>query len=140
MIEFAKLISGKSLSIFESIFTDKLSEFYDQKSTIAYFNDFDDSIISTIEHQIKDQYESEKLKDFILNNPLLSEQKYKFITEDDKINFIDQFYKKNPDLKYIGSQRINHCLESYIEKINELLNNVLSAEGKILLKQSMILN
>lgn len=135
MIEFAKLISEKSLSIFESIFTDKLSEFCDQKSTIAYFNNFDDSIISTIEHQIKDQYESEKLKDFILKNPLLSEQKYKFITENDKINFIDQFYKKNPDLKYIGSQRINHCLESYIDKINELLNSVLSTENKILLKQ-----
>lgn len=135
MIEFAKLIGGKSLSIFESIFTDKLGELYDEKSVIAYFNEFDDSILSLIEHQIKDQYESEKLRDFILKNPLLSERKYQFITEEAKIDFIDQFYKKNYDLKYIGSKRINSCLESYIDKLNDLLNNVLSTEGKILLQQ-----
>ena len=44
-------------------------------------------------------------------------------------------YKKNSDLKYIGSKRINKCLETYIDKINELLNNILSPEGKILLYQ-----
>ncbi len=135
MIEFAKLICGKSLSIFESIFTDKLSELYDTQSIIAYFNKFDESILSLIEYQIKDQYESEKLKDFIMKNPLLSERKYQFITEEAKIDFIDQFYKKNQDLKYVGSNRINSCLESYIDKLNDLLNNVLSTEGKILLQQ-----
>ena len=38
-------------------------------------------------------------------------------------------------MKYIGSKRINQCLETYIDKINELLNNILSPEGKILLYQ-----
>ena len=71
----------------------------------------------------------------IRKNPLFTERKYQFITEDDKVNFIDSFYKKNSDLKYIGSKRINQCLETYIDKINELLNNILSPEGKILLYQ-----
>ncbi|MEQ2542246.1 tetratricopeptide repeat protein [Lachnospiraceae bacterium CLA-AA-H183] len=135
MIESVKELAGISLAIFESIFASKICDFQNHKDTLAYFNKFDESIISLIHEQIKDEYEVEKLQDFILKTPLLSEKKYEFITEDMKTSFIDSFYKKNRDLRYIGSKRINNCLETYIDKINELLNNVLSIEGKILLQQ-----
>lgn len=135
MIESVKELAGISLAIFESIFASKICDFQNHKDTLAYFNKFDESIISLIHEQIKDEYEVEKLQDFILKTPLLSEKKYEFITEDMKTSFIDSFYKKNSDLRYIGSKRINNCLETYIDKINELLNNVLSIEGKILLQQ-----
>lgn len=130
-----KKIGEISLAIFESIFATKICNFQDNKAIIAYFNEFDESILSLIHEKINDEYELEKVDDYILKNPLFNERKYQFITEDEKINFIDEFYKKNSDLKYIGSKRINQCLETYIDKINELLNNLLSSEGKILLHQ-----
>lgn len=126
---------SRDLAIFESIFASKICNFQDTKAIISYFNEFDESILSLIHEKINDEYELEKVDDYILKNPLFTERKYQFITEDDKVNFIDSFYKKNSDLKYIGSKRINQCLETYIDKINELLNNILSPEGKILLYQ-----
>ena len=130
-----KKLGEISLAIFESIFASKICNFQDTKAIISYFNEFDESILSLIHEKINDEYELEKVDDYILKNPLFTERKYQFITEDDKVNFIDSFYKKNSDLKYIGSKRINKCLETYIDKINELLNNILSPEGKILLYQ-----
>lgn len=130
-----KKLGEISLAIFESIFASKICNFQDTKAIISYFNEFDESILSLIHEKINDEYELEKVDDYILKNPLFIERKYQFITEDDKVNFIDSFYKKNSDLKYIGSKRINKCLETYIDKINELLNNILSPEGKILLYQ-----
>lgn len=130
-----KKLGEISLAIFESIFASKICNFQDTKAIISYFNEFDESILSLIHEKINDEYELEKVDDYILKNPLFTERKYQFITEDDKVNFIDSFYKKNNDLKYIGSKRINKCLETYIDKINELLNNILSPEGKILLYQ-----
>lgn len=131
----AKKLGEISLAIFESIFASKICNFQDAKAIISYFNEFDESILSLIHEKINNEYELEKVDDYILKNPLFTEQKYQFITEDEKVNFIDNFYKKNSDLKYIGSKRINRCLETYIDKINELLNNILSPEGKILLHQ-----
>lgn len=130
-----KKLGEISLAIFESIFASKICNFQDTKAIISYFNEFDESILSLIHEKINNEYELEKVDDYILKNPLFTERKYQFITEDDKVNFIDSFYKKNSDLKYIGSKRINQCLETYIDKINELLNNILSPEGKILLYQ-----
>ena len=130
-----KKLGEISLAIFESIFASKICNFQDTKAIISYFNEFDESILSLIHEKINDEYELEKVDDYILKNPLFTERKYQFITEDDKVNFIDSFYKKNSDLKYIGSKRINKCLETYLYKINELLNNILSPEGKILLYQ-----
>ena len=130
-----KKLGEISLTIFESIFASKICNFQDTKAIISYFNEFDESILSLIHEKINDEYELEKVDDYILKNPLFTERKYQFITEDDKVNFIDSFYKKNSDLKYIGSKRINKFLETYIDKINELLNNILSPEGKILLYQ-----
>lgn len=84
MIESAKKLGEISLAIFESIFASKICNFHDQKSIIAYFNEFDESILTLIRDQIKDEYEIEKLQDFTSKNPLLSERKYQFITEDTK--------------------------------------------------------
>ena len=131
----AEKLGEISLAIFESIFASKVCNFQDTKAIISYFNEFDESILHLIHEKINNEYELEKVDDYILKNPLFTERKYQFITEDDKENFIDNFYKKNSDLKYIGSERINQCLETYIDKINELLNNILSPEGKILLHQ-----
>lgn len=122
----AKKLGEISLAIFESIFASKVCDFQDTKAIISYFNEFDESILFLIHEKINNEYELEKVDDYILKNPLFTERKYQFITEDEKVNFIDNFYKKNSDLKYIGSKRINQCLETYIDKINELLNNDIS--------------
>lgn len=124
-----------ALAVFESIFASKICDFQSKKLTLTYFNTFDESILSLINDKIKDEYELEKTQDFIQQNPLSSERNYQFINDDKKNAFIDSFYKKNPDLRSIGSKRINQCLEIYIDKLNELLNNILSVEGKILLNQ-----
>lgn len=128
-------LGDAALAVFESIFASKICDFQNQKLTLTYFDKFDESILSHIHDKIKDEYELEKTQDFIQQNPLLSERNYQFINDDAKDAFIDSFYKKNPDLRSIGSKRINHCLEIYIDKLNELLNNILSVEGKILLNQ-----
>lgn len=124
-----------TLAVFESVFASKICDYQNKKITLKYFDDFDESILSCIRNTIKDQYELEKAQEFILQHPLYFKQNYQFIDDDKKINFIDDFYKKNPDLRSIGSKRINQCLETYIDKLNELLNNLLSAEGKIIVNQ-----
>ena len=124
-----------ALAVFESIFASKICDFQNRILSLKYFDELDESILSYITDKIKDEYELEKTQDFIQQNPLFLKQKYQFIDNDTKNNFIDSFYKKNPDLRSIGSKRINLCLETYIDKLNELLNNILSPEGKILLNE-----
>lgn len=124
-----------ALAVFESIFASKICDFQNKILSLKYFDELDESILSCITDKIKDEYELEKTQDFIQQNPLFLKQKYQFIDDDTKNNFIDSFYKKNPDLRSIGSKRINLCLETYIDKLNELLNNILSPEGKILLSE-----
>ena len=80
-----KKIGEISLAIFESIFATKICNFQDNKAIIAYFNEFDESILSLIHEKINDEYELEKVDDYILKNPLFNERKYQFITEDEKI-------------------------------------------------------
>lgn len=89
-----KQLGEISLAIFESIFAAKIYDFHDSKAKIEYFNKFDESILSLLHEKINDEYELEKVDDYILENQLFNKNKYQFITEEQKIDFIDGFYKK----------------------------------------------
>lgn len=135
MITQIKELGSISLAIFESIFATNICNFQDQKAMAAYFNKFDGSILSLLEDKLKEQYEQEQVRDFLAQNPLLSNQKYPFISDKEKNDFINQFYNNHPDLKYIGSKQIKSCLEKYIDELNSLLNKILSVEGKIIFQK-----
>ena len=94
MCESILKIGEASLAIFESILASRICNFQDQKSIISYFKEFDESILSLVKDKIIDEYEFEKVNDYILNNAPSAEQKYQFITEAEKEKFIDDFYKK----------------------------------------------
>lgn len=135
MIEQIKELGSISLAIFESIFATKFCDFQDQKTMVAYFDKFDESILSLLEDKLKEQYEQEQVRDFLTQNPLLLNQNYVFISDKEKENFINRFYNNYPDLKYVGSEKIKCCLEKYIDELNLLLNKILSVEGKIILQK-----
>ena len=135
MIEQIKELGSISLAIFESIFATKFCDFQDQKTMVAYFDKFDESILSLLEDKLKEQYEQEQVRDFLTQNPLLLNQNYVFISDKEKENFINRFYNNYPDLKYVGSKKIKCCLEKYIDELNLLLNKILSVEGKIILQK-----
>lgn len=61
-----KKLGEISLAIFESIFASKICNFQDTKAIISYFNEFDESILSLIHEKINDEYELEKVDDYIL--------------------------------------------------------------------------
>lgn len=117
-----------SLAIFESIFSNKISNIIDSKEMIKLFNTLDNDIIEEINTRISEEYEKEKISDYIGKYPQVLNRKYNFISDSEKENFIDSFYKNNPDLKYVGSKRINICLETYINNLNEILNKTLSSD------------
>ncbi len=135
MIKQLKELGSISLAIFESIFATKFCNFQDQKTMVAYFDKFDESILSLLEDKLKEQYEQEQVRDFLAQNPLLLYQNYLFISDKEKDNFINRFYNNYPDLKYVGSEKIKCCLEKYIDELNLLLNKILSVEGKIILQK-----
>lgn len=124
-----------SLAILESVLATKICNLQDNKAANTYFNKFDQSTFAMIENEIKDQFEKEQVHDFIAQNSLLQNHRYSFITNKAKSKFIDKFYNDHPDLRYIGSEKITICLEQYIEKINDLLNDILSTEGRIIIQQ-----
>ena len=135
MIEQVKDLVSIPLSIFESIFATKICNFQNERDTIAYFNEFDKSILTLLEDELKEQYEKEQVHDFLAQNPLLLSQNYVFISDKIKNDFIDEFYNKHQDLKYIGSLKIKSCLAKYVDEINLLLDKILSVEGKVILQK-----
>lgn len=135
MFEKSNNLESILLAIVESVFASRISNHLDKKSMIAFFKKFDESTFALIEREIKDQYEREQVQDFIDKNSFLPNQRYSFISDNAKANFIDKFNNEHPDLKYIGSKKITVCIEQYIDKINELLNDILSTDGKIIIKQ-----
>lgn len=135
MIEQVKDLVSIPLSIFESIFATKICNFQNERDTIAYFNEFDKSILTLLEDELKEQYEKEQVHDFLAQNPLLLSQNYVFISDKIKNDFIDEFYNKHQDLKYIGSLKIKSCLAKYVNEINLLLDKILSVEGKVILQK-----
>lgn len=67
-----KKLGEISLAIFESIFASKICNFQDTKAIISYFNEFDESILSLIHEKINDEYELEKVDDYLLTKINLS--------------------------------------------------------------------
>lgn len=135
MIKQIKELGSISLAILESILATKIDNFQDNKATAAYFDKFDESILSLLEDKLKEPYEKEQVRDFLEKNPLLLNQNYLFISEKAKNDFIDKFYNNHPDLKYIGNEKIKSCIAKYIDELNSLLNRILDVEGKIILQK-----
>lgn len=52
MIEQVKDLVSIPLSIFESIFATKICNFQNERDTIAYFNEFDKSILTLLEDEL----------------------------------------------------------------------------------------
>lgn len=128
-------IGSIPLAILESIFASKIYSRQDQKRVSAFLDEFDESIITQLENNLKEKYEREQVQDFIAQTNLSPNYHYAFITDNAKAAFIDQFFAKHPDLQYIGKDEITACLGQYIDKTNDLLNKILSEEGKILYRQ-----
>lgn len=78
MIEQVKDLVSIPLSIFESIFATKICNFQNERDTIAYFNEFDKSILTLLEDELKEQYEKEQVHDFLAQNPLFIKSKLCF--------------------------------------------------------------
>lgn len=126
-------IGSFALSLFTSLFEDKINRKLQDKEIVRNFNNIDNAIINEIGNKISDEYYSEKLKEQIMKDRLFLSMEIDFITQEEREEFIDDFYKKNPDLKYVGSSRINECLNSYIDMINDELNKRISQEGKVII-------
>ena len=126
-------IGNFALSVFTSLFANKIDRHLQNKDIEKNFNKVDNSIINEIGDKVSDEYYSEKLKDQIMKDRSLLSMKIDFITQEEREEFIDDFYKKNSDLKCVGSIRINECLNSYIDMINEELNKRISQEGKVII-------
>lgn len=130
---FLSGIGNFALSVFTSLFENKIDRYLQNKDIEKNFNKVDNSIINEIGNRVSDEYYSEKLKDHIMKDRSFLSMKIDFITLEEREEFIDDFYKKNPDLKYVGSDRINECMNSYIDMINEELNKRISQEAKVII-------
>ena len=112
MIEQIKELGSISLAIFESIFATKFCDFQDQKTMVSYFDKFDESILSLLEDKLKEQYEQEQVRDFLAQNPLLLNQNYLFISNEEKENFI--YRRRSRDCSGISAgkmaSRARRCL------------------------------
>ena len=128
-------IGSIPLAILESVIASKIYSWQDQSKVSAFLGEFDESIITQLEKELKEQYEREQVQDFIAQANLLPNYHYDFITDNAKAAFINQFFEKHPDLQYIDRDKITACLGQYIDKTNDLLNKLLSEEGKILYRQ-----
>lgn len=116
MIEQVKDLVSIPLSIFESIFATKICNFQNERDTIAYFNEFDKSILTLLEDELKEQYEKEQVHDFLAQNPLLLSQNYVFISDKIKNDFIDEFYNKHQDLALEYARAyVNKTQNSFLE-------------------------
>lgn len=128
-------IGSIPLAILESVIASKIYSRQDRKRVSAFLDEFDESIITQLENELKEPYEREQVQDFIAQTNLSPNYHYAFITDNAKAAFIDQFFAKHPDLQYIGKDKITACLGQYIDKTNDILNKILSEEGKILYRQ-----
>jgi hypothetical protein len=133
-ITFFSGLGNFALSVFTSLFENKIDRYLQNKDIEKKnFNKVDNSIINEIGNRVSDEYYSEKLKDHIMKDRSFLSMKIDFITLEEREEFIDDFYKKNSDLKFVESNRINECLNSYIDMINEELNKRISQEAKVII-------
>ena len=123
---------GFIMSTINSLLSNDLSEKFKKIKEKRTEYKLEEEVINNIECKIKEVFEKEKLID------CLSREKYKFnkkiLIYDDggKKQFIENFFEANKELKYLHTKETEIVISEYIDRVNEIVNEILTPEGKIL--------
>lgn len=93
---------------------------------------FEKDIINNIECKIKEEFEKEKIKDMFMREEYKLHKNVDLYSDDDKEGFVQDFFGKNPELKYLHTKEVVNVIRQYIDRINEIVNELLTPEGKII--------
>lgn len=122
----------------ESLLSDKLRDHKDNATMKKFFEKVDDNILMEIEAKFQDTYLEDIMKDYIMKDVSIINPHFKFVSEDEKDEFIDSFIKTYPSIKTLTKSEKNvifECLSNYLELIEKSIREQLSVEGKILMAQ-----
>ena len=128
MNKFLKFVLNTINPCVESALGERFKKMKDKKIKIQ----FEDEVIDNIKNKIKEEFEKEKVTDWIAREQFEFNQRILLYNKDDKIQFINDFFENNNDLKYLHTKECENVIGEYIDRINDFVNDILTLEGKIL--------
>lgn len=91
------------------------------------------NIVGDLNAKIKEQFEQESVKEWILSKGDEIRQEGYIFSEEDKQEFLKDFFLQYPSLNYIHSQNVESVILNCIDEVNDWADGILSDENKILL-------
>ncbi len=128
----AKIIE-KFSKFFIEILSDEFKDKHNDGKINHLKNQLDRELTQLIENNIKDEHARTKAKDEFYKEEYKLNKFVCLYNEDDKQKLIKEFFSKNIDLKIEYSTQIEEIISFYIDKINEIIRNVLSNEDKLII-------
>lgn len=127
LAEVATFFSNILVSILES----ELGNSLEEKINLVNKQRVEDETVANIEERVKEIFEQEKVKDWLLERQYDIEQAGCLFSEEDKEQFIKDFFEKNKQLAYLGSAEVSNVMYKYLDEINKWANDVLTDESKL---------
>lgn len=94
---------------------------------------FEKTVLTSIKNKIKEIFESDKVKDWLIREQYNFNQNALLYNDANKKQFIQCFFETHKDLKYLYTKEIESVIYEYMDNVNNIVDEVLSPEGKILM-------
>jgi len=127
----AEILSFTS-GMLASLLANELGDSYHKRRNNKKNSKVDQEIISKIEKSIKDEFERDCIKENIFKEQYRISKLNCLYDEDDKIEFVKNFFEEHKELKYIHDSAVEDTIYYYLDKTNEILEKILSDEGKVI--------
>ncbi len=127
----AEILSFTS-GMLASLLANELGDSYHKRRNHKKNSKVDQEIISKIEKSIKDEFERDCIKENIFKEQYRISKLNCLYDEDDKIEFVKNFFEEHKELKYIHDSAVEDTIYYYLDKTNEILEKILSDEGKVI--------
>ena len=90
-------------------------------------------VIDDLNVKIHEEFERENVQTWILGKGDQIKREGYIFSEEDKREFLKDFFAQNPNLNYVHSQSVERVILNCIDEVNHWADHILSDENKILL-------
>lgn len=116
-----------------SLLANELGDEYHKKKNKHNISKTDQKIINKIDESIKAEFEKDKVKESIFKEQYKINKLGFLYDDDDKKQFVSDFFTTYKELEYLHDSSIEKTIYYCLDKINEIIDSILSEEGKALM-------
>ena len=116
-----------------SLLANELGDEYHKKKNKHNISKTDQKIINKIDESIKAEFERDRVKESIFKEQYKINKLGFLYDDDDKKQFVSDFFTTYKELEYLHDSSIEKTIYYCLDKINEIIDSILSEEGKALM-------